>query len=113
MKCRSARRLMRSRVEAGRFEMVPDVRHGRRGLWWKWHASACDEAIHVVDPESDPLEVKCRNRAGERVGFVNQLGERVAWRKCTKQRDEVVDTALGSLTVFCRHDREYGALNHW
>ena len=55
---------MRSCVEPGRLEMRSHVRHRRRGLRRKCRLAACDETIHVVDPEADPFEMKRGNRAG-------------------------------------------------
>jgi len=98
---------MRSRVESGRFQMTSDVRDGGCGLWRQRHGACRNEAIHVVDAESDSFEMERANGAGERVGFIEQARHGVVRRQRAKQGREIVDASLGGLSVFCRHDCEY------
>ena len=95
---------MRSRVEAGRFEMTPHVCHDGGRLSRQRDGRVSHLTVDVVDPEPDAFQVKRADGAVEcfRLGDerLELLGVRVIG---AKQRDEMGEAALRRLTAVHGH----------
>ena len=95
---------MRSRVEPGVLEVTADIGHDLQRLGRQRHRRVLHDAIDVVDPEADALEMKRRDRPIERLGFFDEPRELVlVGRHPADDGEEIVEAPLRGLPFFGGH----------
>ncbi len=99
-----ARGLVRTCVEARGFQVPPDVSDDRRSLLRERDRAVGHEAVHVVDAEPNPFEMKCRDRAVERFRFVDERFQLICVRRVrAQQSDEIGNPILRRLAAVGGH----------
>lgn len=90
-------------MEPRRFQVPAGVGDERGGFRWQRHGRMRHDAVDVVDPEADPLEMKGGDRPDERLGLVDQGRQLIpAWR-CLEQREQIVEAGLCRLSFVDGH----------
>jgi len=90
---------MRSRVEAGGFEVGVHVGDGGRRVLRERHRAVRDEPIDVVHPEANAFEMERTDRAIQRGYLVEQSRRIVVRRQRADDRREVGQPFLSGLTM--------------
>ena len=95
----SARRLVRTRVEPGSFEVLSRLLE-QRGCGCRRRRRGPQQPVDVVDAEADAFHVERSNRARQRLAFV---GNRCRGRIGTQQRRQFAHARLSAFTMIDTH----------